>query len=273
MNYILLLLSFLIANITLAQSTSTLMGARQLGMANASSVTADEWSLWNNVGGIGKVKERAVAVAYEATPTLVGANRKALVATNPFGFGTLAVGAFRFGDNVYSEQLISIGFGNQVGITALGAKANIVQYRAEGFGTRTALSFDFGGITQITPLISIGAYITNLTQSSFSGSDNYRLPTRLTVGLGLKPTEKIFIATELEKDLDFKPTWRTGIEYTALKNFFIRTGFNFNPQNIYFGLGGKKKNITFDYALRYHQLLGTSHQISAAYFLTSKIKK
>lgn len=256
-----------------AQSTSTLMGARQMAMANASSVTADEWSLWNNVGGLGKSKERSIAVAYEVTPALVGANRMAVVATNPFTFGTVGIGAFRFGDNIYSEQLVSIGFGNQLGITALGAKANVVQYRAEGFGTRTAMSFDFGGITQLTPTISIGAYITNLTQSSFSGADNYRLPTRLTIGLGLQPTEKVFIATELEKDLDYEPTWRTGIEYTALKNFFIRTGFNFNPQNIYFGIGGERKNIKFDYALRYNQLLSTSHQISVAYLLPSNTKK
>jgi hypothetical protein len=249
------------------------MGARQAAMGYASSTASDEWAVFNNIGGLAKVKDNSVAFAYDVTPALVGGNRMAALVALPIKWGTFGAGAFRFGDNVYNEQLVSAGFGNQFGITSLGAKINVVQYRAEGFGTKSTVSFDFGGITQLTPQLSIGAYITNLTQSSFSGADNYRLPTRLTAGIGIRPNEKVFINTEIEKDLDYKPTWRTGIEYTALKNFFIRTGFNFNPQAAFFGLGGRKKSLKFDYAIRYNQLLGTSHQVSACYVISSVDKK
>jgi hypothetical protein len=243
------------------------MGAKQMGMGYASSNLSDEWCNFNNVGGLGRLQHRNVAVAYEVTPLLIGGNRLAAVFNNPFKFGTASVGIFRFGDNVYSEQLFSVGLGNLIGSTSLGGKLNVVQYNASGFGTRTAVTLDFGGITQITKEISIGAYITNLTQSTFAGADNYRLPTRLTLGVGLRLKEQVFITSEIEKDLDYKPNWRTGLEYEILKNFFLRTGFNFNPENIYVGLGGKRSTISFDYAVRFNQLVGTSHQIAVAYNL------
>jgi hypothetical protein len=257
---------------TCAQSVSTLIGARQAGMGYASSSTTDEWSLFNNVGGLGKMNQKSVAFAYEAIPTLIGANRMATVFNTNLKWGCLSIGAFRFGDDLYSEQLLSIGFGNQFGITSLGAKVNYIQYRT-GFGTRGTLSIDFGGITQFTKQLSIGAYITNLTQSSLQTKEDERLPTKLIFGIGFKPSEKIFISTEIEKDLDYKPTWRTGLEYSIYKSLFLRTGYNLNPNAAFFGLGYQKGKLKIDYAVRINTLVGTAHQASAIYLISTNAKK
>jgi hypothetical protein len=263
----------LCAGYSFAQSVSTLIGARQAGMGYASSATVDEWSLFNNIGGLGKATQKSVGFAYEAVPSLIGANRMAAVFNVPTKWSNVGFGIFRFGDNIYSEQLLSLGIGNQLGITSLGAKINYIQYRAEGFGTHSTFSIDFGGITELTKQLSIGAYITNLTQSSLQTQDGDRLPSRLVLGLGIKPSEKVFITTEIEKDLDYKPTWRTGLEYSVYKSLFFRTGYNFNPQAGFFGLGFKKKNLKIDYAIRFNQLAGTAHQASAIYLIPSKNKK
>jgi hypothetical protein len=248
-----------------AQSGQNSMGARQTAMGNASATLADEWSLWHNVAGLAQTENRALGASYEVTPALVGANRMAFNGAAPLRFGVVGLGAFRFGDNVYSEQMITLAFAHKIGITSLGAKANVIQYRADGFGSQAALSLDFGGITQLTKQITIGAYITNLTQSSVSASENYRLPTRLIVGLGFKLSNDVMATTELEKDLDYRPLWKTGLEYQAVKNFFVRGGFNFYPQNFYFGLGSKWANVNASYAVRYNSFLGSTHQISISY--------
>ncbi|MBI1768965.1 MAG: hypothetical protein HYR67_11380 [Bacteroidetes bacterium] len=259
--------------IGIAQSTSTLMGARAMGMGFTSSAIADEWSLFNNVGGLGKINQASANFAYEIRPALTGANRMAASILTPIKIGTLGLGVFRFGDDVYSEQLVSAGFGSSIGNTSLGAKVNYIQYRAESFGTNTATSFDFGGITQITTQIAVGAYIANLTQSKLIGTDGERLPTKLVAGLGFRPSEKILIATEIEKDLDYQTTWRSGLEYAIYKKVFFRTGFNMNPNAAYFGLGAQKRNLKIDYALKFNQLTGTAHQASAIYLFSSKQKK
>lgn len=256
-----------------AQSVSTQMGARQLAMGNSSAALADEWSLFNNAAGLSKQKQLTGTFAFEATPTLPGANRLATSFLLPTAHFTGAIGFFRFGDAVYNEQVVTVAAAHQLGITSLGLKANYIQYRAEGFGTQSSISIDFGGITELTKVVSVAAYITNLTQSSLTSSTGERLPTRLVVGVGLKLTEKVFVNSEIEKEVGFPIAWRTGIEYDIYKSIFVRTGYSLNPSSMHFGIGTKKKKIAIDYALRYHSALGVSHQASASYLLSTPLAK
>jgi len=257
-----------------AQSISTLMGARSAGMGFASSGLADEWSLFNNIGTIGSQENMSVAAAYEIRTQLKNANRMAFAFNAPVRWGVSSIGVFRFGDELYNEQIISGGFGNKFGIASLGVKVNYIQYHADGFGTQSTFSVDFGGVAQLTDQLSIGAYITNLNQAHINTDfSSEQIPTRLTAGLTFKPKENILITSELDKDLDYSPTWRTGLEYSFKKKFFIRTGFNLKPQSGFFGLGAKRKNIKADYAVQLNLLTGSCHQASATYYINSKIKR
>jgi len=247
------------------------MGARGAGMGYTTSGNQDEWSLFNNPGGLGKINQTNAGFTYEVQSQLKTANRMAAVFNRPFKWGTPSLGLFRFGDDLYNEQALSVGFGNQFGIASLGMKLNLVQYRAEGFGVSSAMSFDFGGIAELTDKLSIGAYITNLTQSSI-GEDDERLPTRLTTGLSFRPEKNIFITTELSKELDYATTWRTGLEYSFQQKVFFRTGFNVTPNAGFFGVGVSKKKVKFDYAIQLNHLTGASHQASASYWFSQKDK-
>ena len=246
-----------------AQSVGTLVGARAAGIGYASATLADETALFNNVGAIAENKKTSSFFMYERRPALPGADRIATGFSSPTKYGVVGIGFFRFGDEHYSEQIASAGFGNKFGITSLGAKINYIQYHAEGFGNKSTLSLNFGGLAQITPLISVGAYIVNLTQSKISQEE--RLPTKLVAGMGFKPADHFFIATELEKDMDYHFTWRTGAEYVIHKKVLVRTGFSLNPSKTYFGLGTKASRLRIDYAFSFCKSLGNTHQASAIY--------
>lgn len=247
------------------------MGARGLGMGNAANGLVYEWGLFNNVASLGLLTEKSAAAAYHVQSRLVNSNRMAFVFNTPLKTGTIAVGAFRFGDDLYNEQLVSAGFANKFGITSLGLKMNYIQYQAQGFGTRRAMSLDFGGITQLTEVIIISASISNLTQSKLNlDNESETLPTRLTVGLTFQLSEKIVAATELEKDLLFPVTWRTGLEYEFKSKFFARTGFNLQPTSGFFGLGTRRKLLQADYAVQLNSLTGASHQASVTYRFNRK---
>lgn len=268
---ILSVLLLLLAETAVAQNTSTTMGARSASLGNSSAMLSDEWSLLNNIGGLAKVNETITAFSFEAKPALSGSSRMAATYSTPLKLGALGVGVFKFGDNVYSEQVLTAGYSNQFGIASLGMKLNYIQYRAEGFGTKSAISVSIGGITEITHQLSIGAYIQNLNQPKLT--DGERVPVRLAVGLSFKPTEEILLITEIEKDLDYNPVLKAGMEYCIHKKVFGRTGFNLNPEAAFFGVGFKGWRLKFDYAIQYNTALNFAHQASASYRIEKSQKK
>jgi len=251
-----------------SQSVSTLIGARANGLGYTSSALFDQWGVFNNIAGIAKLESIAASFTYDLHPSLIGANRTAAAFAMPLKFGVAGIGAYRFGDDLYNEHLLSAGFSNQFGLAALGVRVNYIQYRTEGFGSKGVWSISLGGIAELTPQISVGAYIVNINQPSISKED--KLPTKLVAGIGFKPIGKVFLATEIEKDLEYDPIWKLGLEYKFHEKFCARTGYNINPNTAFFGLGFKTKKFTIDYALQHNTSLSLSHQASVAYQFITK---
>jgi hypothetical protein len=268
--FVSVVLVVLLSKAAIAQSVSTLMGGRANGMGYASATLFDEWGMFNNIAGIAKIESTTASFAYDLHPSLVGANRTAALIAHPFKIGVVGVGAYRFGDNLYNEHILSAGFSNTFGIASLGLKVNYIQYQTEGFGTKGVVSINFGGIAQLTPILAVGAYITNINQPELNELE--KLPTRLAAGISITPTEKIIINTELEKDLEYDPTWKAGIEYKFHSKFCARTGYNINPNTAFFGLGFKTKKFNIDYALQHNVLLSLSHQASIRYEFNKSTK-
>ncbi len=244
------------------------MGARANGIGYTSSALFDTWGIFNNIAGIAKLENTSASFAYDAHPSLAGANRAAMAFAMPLKIGVVGAGAYRFGDDLYNEQILSAGFGSKFGLAALGGQVNYIQYRTEGFGSKGAWSVNLGGIAELTPRISVGAYIVNINQPSVSEGE--KLPTKLVAGVGFKPTDKVFFAMEIEKDLDYDPTWKMGLEYKFHDKFCARTGYNINPNTAFFGLGFQTKKFTIDYALQHSTFYSLSHQASVAYQFISK---
>lgn len=256
---------------SMAQSTSLLMGARATGLGYAASCLADEWSLLNNPGGLSGIKRLTIAFSENYHPRFAPFNRSAGVIAFPIASGSAGLSVFRFGDDLYNEQLISAAFSNRLGIASLGLKINYVQYRAEGFGRHGVFTISFGGIAYITKSLMIGAHITNLNQPVIlPGDDPERVPTRVAAGMALQPSERFFITMEAEKDLDRQTALKMGVEYGYHQKFFFRTGFNLQPEAAFFGLGFKPRRVSFDYGVHYDFNIGLNHQVTTGYKFLKK---
>jgi len=265
------LLILLLAEKTMSQSSSTTMGARSASLGNASTTLKDEWSLFNNIGGLAKVNEPSTAFSFEAKPALPGSSRMAASFSSPLKIGAVGIGVFKFGDKLYSEQILTTGYSNHFGIASLGLKLDYIQYRAEGMGTKSAVSFSLGGIADISNRLSIGANIQNLNQPKLTNDE--RVPVRLAAGLSFKPSEQILLLTEIEKDLAYDPTLKIGMEYVIHKKVFTRTGFNLNPEAAFFGVGFKGWRLKFDYSIQYTNNLNFAHQASGTYRIKKSVKE
>lgn len=243
------------------------MGSRSMGLGYASATLQDEWSVMNNIGGLSGVKKASASAAFHSYPAFKPFNRSAFLIVTPVKTGVLGFGLYRFGDKIYNEQVVSVGYGNQFGLASLGAKINLLQYAAEGFGTVTVVTFNFGGIANLSEKIQVGAYITNINRPQISSTADEYVPTRMILGFAFKPLQSIIAAAEVEHDLDHTPHYKGGFEYQFHKKFSARTGFNINPDAAYLGLGFNPRRFGIDYAMQYHLSIGFSHQMTLNYKL------
>jgi hypothetical protein len=252
----------------IAQNSTTAIGARANGTGYSSSCLDDGWSLYNNTAGLTGVKDLQAGFTIDRVQGFSPFNRLAAYTAFPLRQGTIAAGIFRFGDDLYNEQIASLGYGHRIGITSLGAKASIVQYSVEGFGRKSLVTFGAGGITQITSWLTIGAYITNLSQPEVEKGEP--LPVLLIAGMTLKASENVSTMLEVEKDIDYAPTVKAGVEYTIHKKFTARSGVNFNPQTGFFGVGFKSAKYRIDYAYSFVPGVMQSHQSTLVLFFKKR---
>jgi hypothetical protein len=258
------------SHVLLSQSVHTLIGSRAHGLGYASSCLYDEWAVFNNIAGLAKTDQLTAGFTYEVYPSLSAFNRMAVVVASPVKSGVAGLGVYRLGDDLYNEQVLTAGYSNTFGLASLGVTIRYIQYRADGFGTKGLFSMGFGGIAHLTSKLSAGAHIINLTQPEISSSEKERLPTVLLAGLVFAPSGKVLVTTEVEKDMEYTLTWKTGIEYTPLKKFSARTGFNLHPEAGFVGFGFKPARLILDYAFHYQPAVGSRHQATVVYHFKRK---
>jgi hypothetical protein len=244
------------------------IGARAGGIGYASSCISNEWSIFNNPAGASSPEHPKFSLTYDALPGFSPFDRVAAVAVFPFFNGGLNAGLFRSGDNIFSKQVASVSYANELGIASLGASVQYIQISAEGFGSKGVLSFSAGGITELTPWIKVGAYIVNISQPEIS--EHEKIPTMLVLGVCLVASTKVNVYLEVEQELQEKPLIKAGVEYQPNKKFMVRTGIHPEPAAGFMGFAFMMKQLEFNYALSYRQTLGNGHQLSVSYRLPPK---
>jgi hypothetical protein len=249
-----------------AQSSLVSVGARSAAMGNITTVIADEWALFNNIGALSSASNSA-AFATQERSALPGATRSGAglsIRRKELGLG---IGFLRFGDAAYNEQQVIAGVSHRIQHTSLGIRVNLVQYRPADFPVRTAVSFDLGFLTQLTKQVSIGAYAVNSNRAQIT--DQELLPVRFNVGIGFHPASSHTLAIEAEKDLNYPVTVRLGFEYSFRSMVFFRCGVHLNPAGVSLGTGFRKKLLQVDASIRYGTMIGYTLQTTLGWRLSS----
>ncbi len=245
----------------------TRVGAPNESMGNASSTVSNLWSPWHNPAGVSSLRQLSAAISYSTFQNIEGFNTAALAAVLPIKVGAFGLGISRFGDDLFNQQQVSIGYGNKFGITDLGIRIAYHQYHFEGFGNKGVPVISFGGITTITDQFLIGAFVENLNQAKISDFQDERIPTIMQVGISYRPLESVAVNVDVQKDIDFKTSVLIGFSYAIIDNLTVRSGFNTSPSRQFFGVDFIPSNIKgiLSYSLAHQQILGYSHQVSIQY--------
>lgn len=240
-------------------------GPISIGMGGVSSATANEWSIFNNPAGLIANKGISGVISYQTIFNFAPFNTVVAGVNAETPWGNAAFGVYRFGDEIFSNQMASLGFAKQIGIMSLGAKANVLQYNIDGFGKRSIFVAEMGALAEFTPELNFGVHVYNFTQSVIAPESQERVPTIIRLALNYHPDENLNLFLEGEKDVEDDPDLRLGIAYSIIENLWLRTGFSTLTNRHSFGAGFTFRKFTIDYAVRSNRSTGATHNFGLTY--------
>ena len=248
-------------------------GARNAGTGFSSLTNNGPWELFNNVAGLNQDLNGAYLLSGYST-LFEGTGLKRVYAGLSFPFKKLGLGIsfVRTGEKDYHETIAGFAIGNKIRNVSLGVKVNYYQVAVSETGTLSRLVLQFGGIAEISRNFLFGAHIYNLNQAKYSKETGTYLPVLMSAGITWKPLEKIRVNILTEKEGDFNPGVRTGVEYLIEGKLWLRTGLSTHPVSHFAGAGFIHKKYLFDYALKTHSQLGLSHHFTLSILLKGKRK-
>lgn len=237
-------------------------GARSIGIGQITTVLDDPSAGFGN----------AAALSFNSTQgiLLTGGQRfgeselKEIGITASFQSGKQ--GAFfgsvqYFGFDLYNEQKIGIGYTRALSsTTAASLQFNLYQFRIEEYGNTIQPGFELGFYTQVTKEFTLGAHLVNPVR--IESEDGIAAPTVIRVGSAYRPSEKVTVYGEVEKDIDFPANFKIGIEYYPMPAFALRLGATTEPSSIHFGAGYLiRDQLRIDIGVGYDTLLGVSPSV------------
>lgn len=242
-------------------------GARSMGMANAHVTLEDGWSVFNNIGALGRLSSSQAFFSYDHRLGIQELTTLAAGAAVVSDLGVVGLSLSHYGSTLFNQQNVGLGFSNTLGIASFGFKVNYFQTNIEGFGRNGSPVLEFGGVAVLGTHLFFGAHVYNFTRAKFSRVGSDYLPTVIKAGLSYRPADKLLINVEAEKEIVLLPQFKMGIEYNLLNKFWARAGIHTQPSNLFFGMGFKPKRYHIDYALSQNYRLGYTHHFSFNYLL------
>jgi hypothetical protein len=242
-------------------------GARSAGMGTAALTLTDVWASNNNQGAMGFVDSKSIGFHFENRFAMKEYSLKALSAVLPLNSGTFGLSLSHFGYSMYSETKIGLGFGKKLSERfSMGIQFDYLNtYIANLYGNKGALAVELGFLAEPVDNFFLAGHVFNPTKSSLADYNDERIPTVMRFGMGYRFDNKAIITIETEKDLLYKPSFMSGIEFFIVENFVLRAGISTNPTQNSFGLGYVLKNLKIDFSFSTHKELGLSPYVSACY--------
>lgn len=265
---ILSLLFITATTLSYAGGEKLLFGARSLGLGHASATFTDLSSAYNNQAGLGFVTQAGIQ-SYTEQRFLVGEmTYGGLVAVMPTQSGTFSLTTTYFGYPNYNETQIGVGYGLKLSDNfSAGIQIDYLNTSLIEFGSKGNVTFEAGILAKMTDQLTFAAHIYNPTQAKLGESLGVveKTPGIFKTGLSYLQKDKYLISVEAEKDIDYDPFLKVGIEVYLSEKIVGRAGIGTNPSNYSIGLGYQVNNLTVDVAGSQSEFLGFTPAISLSW--------
>ena len=261
---LLIILGFAVTT-TFAHDFINPMGGRAAAMGGTSVASRGLWAMQNNPAGMAFLDKFSFGLYYENRWFMPETAYKSGVLAMPTKYGCLGLSVNQFGSSKFSENKFGLAYAKDFGpYLQIGLQLDYLSIRVGNeYGKQDAVTFELGIQSQVTEKLRLGTYIFNPVSFRLEQSLNQeRLPIVFRFGAAYQFTKDFIGQCEVEKNTEHEGiTLRGGLEYEALKNFYLRAGLQTNPGMLTFGLGYSIRFARIDVAAQMHEILGSSIQI------------
>lgn len=242
-------------------------GARGMATGTIRTVSQDVNSTFGNQAGLAALENTSLTVFGENRFLLSDVSQFSLAAGLPTNSGTFGLAVQYFGFEDYNEQKLGLAYARKLADKFLvGVQLDYLNVRIPEYGNQGNLTFEVGVQAELHPQLLIGTHIFSPVQISWTDNDDY-VPTVFAIGASYRPSKKLSITAEVEKDFEFPVNAKFGIDYQIIDQLSLRLGGTTFPVQNTFGIGLHLNNIDIDVATLFHQTLGVSTGVSVSYEL------
>ncbi len=257
---------FLVSSIIAGNENSTI-GGKASAMGGAAVTLSDFWAINNNQAGLADLKKMKLGFYFENRFLSKALSYKALAFAMPSKSGVFGINYSHFGYNLYSEQKVGIAYAKSFGKRfSAGLQFDYLGTSiADNYGNKNAFTFELGVIAKLSNNVTLGAHLFNPVNAKFNDYNNEKIPSVFKLGFSYLFSEKLLFAIETEKNINYKPIFKAGIDYKIISFAYFRLGISNNPTISTLGFGVDYKQLTIDFSSSVHQVLGYSPQFSLIY--------
>lgn len=242
-----------------AQSLRKPIAASYTGIGAYSLNYADVFSVTANQAALAQIKNPSFGVYGEKRFLLASTNMYSTIFALPTEQGNFAFQADYFGYKNYNESQLGIAYARSLGTKLdLGVKFNYYSFSIPGYQNSSTVTFEIGAIAHLTEKLNAGVHLYNPVGGTLSKTDNEKISSVYTFGIGYEASESFLISAEIVKEEDLPVNVNAGVQYNFAKQFFARFGIASQNESPYAGAGVSWDNFRVDLSASYHPQLGLS---------------
>jgi hypothetical protein len=244
-------------------------GAREAGMSYVCVMKGSFWSFFHNPAGLALNKSFSFGLSYENRFSIKELGTRSVALVIPAGKTSIGAIYSHFGYSDFKRQMAGLACGLTVtDKISAGVQIDYFSEKISGESNNIQLlTCGAGVLISASENITFGIHIFNPVPNSIR---KYAIPTTIRVGAGLSLNKDLFAGIETEMTTGNRLAVRTGFEYEAVKNFWVRGGFGTANSSFSFGVGVLAKPAVIDIAFSTHKTLGITSSVSIIFKINKK---
>ena len=242
-------------------------GPRITAMGMNSSSMNDNYALGGNPAGLVAVRSATLTLNYIKRIIDVELSQETIGLVLPGKHNSLGFVFHRYGITAYNEitagTMLARKFGEHLSIAL---RLNYHQLKIQNYGITRGFSVDIGSIYKVSEQVSLGIYLNNPALQHYANKlVQVSIDRSVYFGAAYQASDKVIIATTVNKCTDLPYNISLGFEYQVVKNINLRTGITTAPFKQFAGFGLNYKNLSIDFAVESDPFLSYSPQIGIVY--------